>query len=175
MNIENCTFHPALISQSDLAKFKNNALLLFTLQIRFNIDDIVSTGTTSITDSADDKKIDLIYIDEDKKIIVIAQSYIANDINKKSAPANKASDLNTGISWILNREIDNLPDSLKSHAIELRQLLSEDKIDSFYAWYAHNLAESSNVKDEMLTVDQTINSAIKTNFPESSLKNIYSM
>jgi hypothetical protein len=174
MNIKDCTFYPALSSQSDLAQFKNNALLLFTLQIRFNIDDIVTTGTASITDSADDKKIDLIYIDEDKKIVVIAQSYISTDLNKKSAPANKASDLNTGISWLLNREIDSLPNSLKSQAIELRHLLKDDNIDSFYAWYVHNLPESENVKQEMLTVDQTINSAIKTNFSESNLKNIYS-
>ena len=175
MNIENCTFYPAFSTRTDLEYFNQNSLLLFALQIRFNIEDITTVGSTSVTDSADDKKIDLIYIDEEKKLVIIAQSYYSANINKKSATANKASDLNTGISWILNRNLDELPDSIKSHANELRHLLNENKIDSFYAWYVHNLPESENVNQEMMTVEHTIDSSLKSNYPKSKLKNIHSL
>lgn len=175
MNITDCTFYPAYLARTDLNRFGHNSLLLFALQLRFGIEDIVSVGSTSITDSSDDKKIDMIYIDEDEKMAVIAQSYIADDLEKKEAKANKAADLNTGISWILNRSIDELPDSLKSHADELRHLIMDNKIETFYAWYVHNLSESNNVKQEMLTVERTIHSAIRTNYPNISLENIFAI
>ena len=175
MNIEACTFYPAYKSQSNLSIFERNDLLLFCLQLRFNIDDIVSTGIASLTDGSDDKKIDLIYIDEDNKLVVIAQSYISDNINKKSAQSNKAADLNTGITWLLNQDIEKLPISLQSHAKELRHLLKEDQINSIYVWYHHNLPESINVSAELSTVSLTIKSALESNFPESHPTNIFSL
>lgn len=49
-------------SRSDLIeKYTNNSLLLYALQLRFNIDDIVSVASDSLTDGGGDKKCDLIY------------------------------------------------------------------------------------------------------------------
>jgi len=174
MTIQKCTFFPAYTSQSELKAFEHNSLLLFALQIKFDIEDISSAGADSITDGDDDKKIDMIYIDEDDGIVVIAQSYLAQDTTKKSAPSNKASDLNTGVSWLLNRTVEELPISLKSHANEIRNLLNENKINAIYVWYVHNLLESENVAQEMKTVDQTVKSALSANYPDSNVTNIYS-
>ena len=37
-------------------KYGNNSLLLYALQLRFNIDDILSVASDSLTDGGDDKK-----------------------------------------------------------------------------------------------------------------------
>ena len=84
---------------------------------------------------------------------------------KKSAPANKASDLNTGVGWLLQRDIGELPLRILSAAQELRAGISEGNIKNLYIWYIHNLPESENVNQEMITVQQTAVSAIKTAFP----------
>ena len=76
--------------------YGNNALLLYALQLRFSISDIVSVASDALTDGGDDKKCDLIYIDRDDGFAVIAQGYMKKDAHDTDlAPANKASDLNT--------------------------------------------------------------------------------
>lgn len=42
--------------------FKDNALALFALWLRFGIDDLKSVGIDAITDGAQDKKLDMVYI-----------------------------------------------------------------------------------------------------------------
>ena len=39
--------------------YGNNALLLYALQLRFSISDIVSVASDALTDGGDDKKCDL--------------------------------------------------------------------------------------------------------------------
>jgi len=90
------THQVALKSRTDLAKYGDNALLLFTLQLRFEIEDIDAVATNSLTDSPNDKKCDLVYVDKESQIAVIAQGYICKkSVFPDEAPANKASDLNT--------------------------------------------------------------------------------
>ena len=48
-------------ARSDLTeKYGNNALLLYALQLRFEISDVVSVASDALTDGGDDKKCDLI-------------------------------------------------------------------------------------------------------------------
>jgi len=56
----------ALEARKDLKPYGRNAHLLFALQFHFGIEDPVSTASTSITDGSDDKKADLVYIDEER-------------------------------------------------------------------------------------------------------------
>ena len=53
-------------ARTDLTeRYGNNALLLYALQLRFEITDIISVASDALTDGGDDKKCDLIYIDPD--------------------------------------------------------------------------------------------------------------
>lgn len=157
-NSEN-TWQEALASRDDLEQYADNAIGLFALSLRFNIDDIHSAAAESITDGSDDKKCDLIFIDREERVAVLAQCYFSTK-DRRSAPANKASDLNTAVAWLLQRPVKELPERLQSSATELRDAISEGQIQRFEVWYVHNLPESGNVQDELNTVEATAKSLI---------------
>jgi len=166
MSDSNPTFWSAYMSRDDLYQFGSSSLLLFTLQLKFGIEDISLLASSSLTEGFDDKKADMVYIDTEIGRAVIAQSYISEDMTKSEAPANKASDLNTAVSWILSRPLDELPVTIKSHAKELRQSIRDKEISEIYLWYVHNLPESENVRDELRTVEHTAKSLLTTNFSD---------
>lgn len=161
---EKLSFWGAFTSRDDLNQFGVDALLLFALQLRFRIEDIEVVASNSLTEGGDDKKADLVYIDSEVGHAVIAQTYVGQDMDKKEAPANKASDLNAAISWLLRRPINELPSGIKSHAEELRQVIEDRAIKTINIWYVHNLPESDNVKNELITVEHGARDAIKANF-----------
>ncbi len=97
---------------------------------------------------------------------------MAKDIHKIAAPSNKASDLNTAAAWLLNSPIDVLPEGLRSAAGEVRSALEDNNIRFVQFWYVHNLPESQNVKAELQMVEQTVNNALKTQFPSSEVENV---
>jgi len=165
MSTSKSLFWEAFQSRDDLQKFGNDSLLLFALQLRFGVEDIDLVANNSLTEGTDDKKADLVYIDYEAGCAVIAQSYISQDISKTEAPANKASDLNTAASWLLSRPIGELPERLQTHAEELRQLITDGVVKSLHFWYVHNLPESNNVKNELITVENTAGSLIEAYFP----------
>jgi len=154
-------------ARKDLQNFKEKALLLFALDLRFGIDDFVELASSSLTDGGDDKKADLVYIDSENGYAVIAQTYMAEKWNKKEAPANKASDLNTAASWFLNSPLEDLPKQISPHAEAIRRCIKENSIKSIYFWYVHNLPESKNVYRELKNVEKTAKTLINTNFPEA--------
>jgi hypothetical protein len=77
-----------------------------------------------------------------------------------SAPANKASDLNTAVAWLLTRNIDDLPDTLKGRADEFRSAIINGDIKQIYIWYVHNLPSSKTVADELKTVENSVRTAL---------------
>lgn len=158
----------AFNSRDDLNEFGDNALGLFALGLKFGIEDLVSVGSDSITDGSDDKKCDIIYIDEDDGVAVICQCYMSQK-DKTEAPANKASDLNTAITWLLQRPLDKLPERIVSSAKQLRTGVSENKISEIYVWYIHNLTESENVHTELLAVEETAKAAIAHQYPHHKI------
>jgi hypothetical protein len=157
----------AFQSRSDLHVFGDNARLLFALELRYQIDDVQTVASNALTDSNDDKKCDLIYVDSESGLAVVAQGYESKDPGKESAPANKASDLNTAATWLLNRDLSELPDRLKPGAQELRNALNDNTVQKLEFWYVHNLPESTNVKDELKSVEHTANSALRTKYPQA--------
>jgi hypothetical protein len=155
------TYETAFSSRDDLNQYGNNALTLFALELRFGIEDIHTVAADSLTDGSDDKKCDLIYIEPDEKLAVIAQGYYSSDPDKREAPSNKASDLNTAAAWLLSRETKDLPDRIRPAAIQLRNALDSGHVQVVQFWYVHNLPESSNVKNELKTVQSNAYSSLK--------------
>ncbi|MFC2020366.1 AIPR family protein [Chloroflexota bacterium] len=162
MKANDLSFWAAFTLRDDLIQFGVDALLLFALQLKFGIEDITLTASNSLTEGGDDKKADLVYIDSESGHAVIAQAYMSERLDKKEALANKASDLNTAVSWLLSRPIIDLPPNLKPHAEELRQAIQDGLIKFIHVWYVHNLPESENVRNELTTVEHTADSIIKT-------------
>lgn len=159
------TWQDAFVARDDLEQYGDNAIGLFALSLHFDIDDIHSVAAESITDGSDDKKCDLIFIDSDEGVAVVAQCYLSSK-DRRSAPANKASDLNTAIVWLLQRPIRDLPDRLKPAATELRSAILDGSVTRFEVWYVHNLPESANVRDELSTVQTTARTALSAAFPD---------
>jgi hypothetical protein len=170
MNNSKPLFWHAYNERDDLSQFGSASLMLFALQMKYNIEDISTIAVNSLTDGRDDKKVDLVYIDAESGFAVIAQAYISTDFDKKEAPSNKASDLNTAISWLFNRPIEELPITIKSHADELRNAIKEGSISSIYIWYIHNLPESQNVFNELITVEHSAKSIISSKYETSEIE-----
>jgi len=150
----------AFESRDDLKAFSPNALLLFALETRFHLDDIKTVATTALTDGGDDKKCDLIYVDRDRRCVVVAQGYEAA-VPKETGKANKASDLNTAIAWLLLMDISELPVRIKSAAQEVRQALTDGEISTFQLWYVHNSPQSSKVNAELQANELALRAALK--------------
>ena len=155
------TWRTALKERDDLTKFANNAIGLFALALRFGIEDLDSTGAASVVDGGGDKKNDLIFIDEELNTAVVIQAYVSKT-RKTIAPANKASDLNTAVTWLIGMPEKNLPDQIRSHAIRLRQGIENGTITKLYIWYVHNCSESKNVDEELVAVKHTLSAALGT-------------
>lgn len=158
------TWSQAFDNRSDLQEYDDNALGLFALALRFGIDDLATVAANSITDGSDDKKCDIIHVDRDEQIAVIAQCYVSSK-KKPSAPSNKASDLNTAVSWLLQRPTGELPERLRPAALELRACIIDGSINEVHVWYVHNLPESENVRQELVTVEHTAYSVLQNHFP----------
>lgn len=158
------TWEAAYNALEDLSDYKDNALGLFALGLRFGLDDLSSIGVDAVTDGADDKKLDIVFINQEEEYAVVGQCYFSSK-EKQNAPSNKASDLNTGVAWLLQREINEVPDRIKSAAINLRQGIKDGIIKSIYFWYVHNLPESHHVENELVTVQQTATSILSKEYP----------
>ena len=65
----------AFSKRTDINQYGENALGLFAIALRFKVNDIHSVAAESITDGSHDKKCDLVYIDKDDGVAVIAQCY----------------------------------------------------------------------------------------------------
>lgn len=163
MKIENCSFYEAYKARTDLEEFGDNALMLFALQLRFEIEDISSAAATSLVDGRDDKKVDLLHIDKDQEVAVIAQSYSSRR-NVSGAPSNKAGDLNTAMAWLLSNNINKVPDRIRPQAHDLRDAINRGEIKKILIWFVHNLPESTNVKNELEAVEHTACNTLIANF-----------
>lgn len=164
------SFYTTFQNRTDLKSFGDNALLLFALQAKLKIDDIIGIATSALVDGNDDHKIDLFYVDKETNRAIIAQGYFAQNV-KTEAPANKAHDLNAAVSMIFNRPQD-IPNSapVKIPTMELVELLKNNDIETIHIWFVHNCYESENVKNALKTVEHTAENAITQNFPEAKVK-----
>lgn len=157
------TWESAYSALEDLSDYKDNALGLFALGLRFGLDDLSSIGIDAVTDGSDDKKLDIVFINPEEEYAVVGQCYFTEK-EKNTAPSNKASDLNTGVAWLLQRAIDDVPERIKPAALNLRQCISDGSVKNIHLWYVHNLPESHHVENELVTVQQTATSILKDEY-----------
>lgn len=153
--------------------YGDNALLLYALQLRFDIEDIDSVAADALTDGADDKKCDLIYVDRESGIAVIAQAYNRpNPQLADLAKENKASDLNTAAAWVFSDELSQVPNIIKDAVLDLQEAIKEQVVSTVYFWYVHNLDEERNpkIKSEMITLQAHVQAAVDSKYPEAELK-----
>jgi len=155
--------------RTDLNKYNDNALLMYSLQLKYGIEDIHSIAADSLVDGYNDKKADLVYINEELGHAIIAQGYFTKK-QKTEAPANKASDLNTAITWLLQEDIENVPKQIQSAAKELRSKINSKSINKISLWYSHNLPESTNVGKELKAAEKTLKAALDKNFEGNDVK-----
>lgn len=139
----------------------DDAIGVFAIQLRFNLDDIKTIAAEAITGGGNDRKCDVLHIDKEMGIAVIAQCYVAQT-KKVAAKANKAADLNTAVSWLLSAEIQTLDPSLAGRAQELRDAIRTGDIKQIHCWYVHNLPASENVRRELETVEQSVRNALSS-------------
>lgn len=139
------TFISEYENNNQIQKYPCSSLALFTLSLYLQIDDIDEFATKFITEGPEDKKVDICYWDEESHHLIIVQDYIAKQWGKKSAPENKANDLNTAISWLFCMEIENVPLDLRPKAIEIRKAIENSDIDLIEIFFIHNCTESTNV------------------------------
>lgn len=153
--------------------YGDNSLLLYALQLRYDIEDIISVASDALTDGSDDKKCDLIYIDRDSGFAVVAQAYMKkNPLETDLAKVNKASDLNTAASWIFARNIDDIPERIKDAVGELQDAVKEGDINTIYFWYVHNMNEKNNpeVQEELNTVQIVAQKLVNSFVEDNSVK-----
>jgi hypothetical protein len=129
---------------------EGNAHLAWVMSLYMDHPSPLTLGSESITDGGDDKKIDFIRLDYDLRKIVFAQGYYTNR-TVDSAPANKASDLNTAAAWLISGNTNQVPCNLKSIIEECRTAITENEIDQIELLYVHNLPESVTVSKELVT------------------------
>ncbi|VTT97940.1 Uncharacterized protein OS=Klebsiella pneumoniae JM45 GN=N559_3436 PE=4 SV=1: AIPR [Gemmataceae bacterium] len=158
----------ALSGRTDLEKYSHNAHLLFALELAFQVEDIDSVAADALTDGCYDKKCDLIYVNTDDELLVVAQGYFATT-PKTEAPANKASDLNTAAAWLFGTKLAEIPEQIRSAATHVHAALEADQIRAIQFWYVHNCPESLNVKAELARVEGTVKAAVKTHFPNCNV------
>ena len=166
------TWKSAYDGLEELSDYKDNALGLFALGLRFGLDDLSSIGVDAVTDGSDDKKLDIVFINTEDEYAVVGQCYFSEK-ERLNAPSNKAGDLNTGVAWLLQRAIQDVPDRIKPAAINLRQGIKDGRIKNIYLWYVHNLPESKHVENELVTVQQTAISILKSEYPEVKVDTSY--
>lgn len=121
--------------------------------------DIEALAAIALTDGPDDKKIDFIYLDPDERRLVFTQGFYANKM-RDSAPANKASDLNTAAAWLFSGDLNVVPETIRVVVDGCRQAIAADEIDTIELLYVHNLPESVNVARELQTAEDHVKKVI---------------
>ncbi len=111
------TFKSAFDSDADLQKYGSIGLALFALNLYLRLDDIDEFASNAITEGPGDKKVDVFQLDLNERRPVVCQCYLSNQWARPAAPANKASDLNTAMAWLLSASEDRIP-SLDFHGTE---------------------------------------------------------
>lgn len=156
-----------------ISNYGSNSLLLYALQLRFDLSDIASVASESLTDGSNDKKCDLIYVDQDTGIAVVAQAYQKqNPKDTDLAPSNKASDLNTAAAWVFSQQPEDVPEEIREQVQLLQNSINGHSIRTIYFWYVHNLNERNGqvIKNELAAMQTTARAALKSLFPESEVE-----
>lgn len=156
MNMED-----ALLSNKQLVDEigSDDAYLVLTIALFLEEPDVSGLAAAGLTEGGNDKKIDFIFHDTESRRIIFAQGYMSKK-NSDSAPANKASDLNTACAWLRAGDISTIPEKLRDIIQSCRRAIDDGEIDFIDLLYVHNLPESVNVNRELQTAEQYLRTNI---------------
>lgn len=138
---------------------EGNAHLVWALGLYLEEPDLEALAGEALTDGPNDKKIDFIDLDVNGHRIVFAQGYYSGT-TKDSAPANKASDLNTAAAWLFSGNVSDVPEQLRPAIEACRAALAEGEVELIDLLYVHNLPESVNVTKELRTAADHLRSGL---------------
>lgn len=155
--------------REDLKKYGGEGLGLFALALRYSEDDLDGIAASSILDGQDDKKMDILYLDQSSKTAFIMQCYLATS-GKRTAKANKASDLNTAVAWAFSADTEKVPERIRSHVENLREAVQNGEVEKIVFWYVHNLNESSGVNAEMRAVRENANTVVRQLYSDKKIQ-----
>ena len=131
---------------------QRHAYGIYAMCLYANLPDYLEVGAESITEGGDDKDCDLCLIDRESGDAFIVQSYIADKWDKPTAPANKADDLLTALTWLLKQPVKKVPETIRRKAIELQDAIAAGDVKRVHLLFTHNCRESQQVKDALETV-----------------------
>lgn len=146
------TFKAAMDADELLSRFGANALLVFGLSLYVRAEDVEELAAESLTDGGNDKKVDACHLDLAEGRAVVVQAYCSETWGRTAAKANKASDLNTAMTWLLAASEDDIPERIKVKAMELRGAIAAGDLNRIDILYIHNCFESENVAEELKAV-----------------------
>ena len=147
-------------------RYGNKGLMLYALALQYDIDDIDMLASDSLTDNHDDKGIDVLHINPERKVAVLIQGYMARDETRPAASSSKAAAFNCAISWALSVPLHQVPETIRINVSNLREAINQGEVEQIVFWYVHNLNESQNVKTELNAVERTAKSLLDTYFPD---------
>ncbi|UGW99556.1 AIPR family protein [Pseudomonas aeruginosa] len=127
------------------------AHLIWVMSMYLDEPNAEQLGVDCLTDQPNDKKLDFVYLNPDERRLVFAQGYYTQKVGG-TAPANKASDLNTAAAWLMSGDLDKVPEDIADVIRECRAALDQGEVDQIELVYVHNLTESKMVLDELETV-----------------------
>ena len=153
-------FRSAFEGDAAITKYGDNALLMFALDLYLRPEDLEEFASDSLTDGPGDKKIDVCYVNTNDGRAIIAQGYMSKNWNREAGPSNKAADLHTAISWLLNTDISKVPNNLKDKAQELRQAVIRGEVSRLEIIFVSNCPSSQNVKQELKSVEDATKSML---------------
>lgn len=112
-----------------------------------DFDKLASDG---LTDGGNDKKIDFVIV-SNGTLFIVQGYYTTKEDRKIVAPANKASDLNTALAWIMSGQGTSPNEKLRSKILEIRKLIDDGEIEAVELLFIHNCAESEQIRVELET------------------------
>lgn len=130
---------------------ESKAYIVWVMSLYLDDSNLEELIEDNLTDDTDDKKIDFIRLDLEKRKLIFAQGYYTKS-HKDNAPANKASDLNTAAAWLTTGDLKKMPAMLQNIIRSSREAISNSEIDSIELLYIHNCGESVPVETELMTV-----------------------
>ena len=125
---------------------EGNAYLCWVMALYLDRNDVIGLATDDLTDGKNDKKIDFVDLDIGNGKITLAQGYYSMK-DRDEAPANKASDMNAAIAWLLSGNISEIPDYMREIISECREAINNNEITIIDAVYVHNLVTMINEED----------------------------
>lgn len=157
----------ALAGRGDLDIYRHNKRLLFAVQLRLGMDDIHTLAAEALTDGPDDKSCDLIYVDRESGLMLLAQGYEATAA--RAVKQTKVASLHQAVAWVFSHDVEKAPERLRPAINEVRSALGDDAIREVLIWFVHNLPHDDQVHHELQAIGNNAMGAIRAKYPELTL------